>query len=170
MVVARKIKFNVVKASCVRTLRQMYQFIRKNRILIGICFIAFLLYTAISVLKHVHFESTGYDLTIFDQAVRGYSHFQVPSSSFRGFHNLLGDHFHPILALLAPLYWAADTPIMLLIAQALLVLSAVPAIYLFAKKRLDPTTALLFVLVFCYIRLYSELLRLIFMKLLSQFH
>jgi len=110
--------------------------IRNNWVFFAICLTVFVIYLLISVLKHLQFNSTGFDLVIFDQAVRGYSNFTEPASSFRGFTNLLGDHFHPILALLAPLYWVFDSPISLLVAQAaLVVISAIP-VYLFSKKRL----------------------------------
>lgn len=86
------------------------------------------LYLAHSLLRFRNFEARGYDLGIFDQAVRAYSQFQAPVSPIKGedFH-LLGDHFHPIIAVLAPLYWIWDDPRMLNIALvALLVSAAVP--------------------------------------------
>lgn len=55
------------------------------------------------------FVVAGYDLGIFDQAVRHYAHFQTPWVPLKGDHfDLLGDHFHPVLVLLAPLYWVWD--------------------------------------------------------------
>lgn len=79
---------------------------------------------------------SGYDLGLFDQAVRAYSRFQAPITPLKapGF-DLLGDHFHPILALLAPAYWAWDNPGVLLIAQALLSAASVPVVYRFARRR-----------------------------------
>jgi len=107
-----------------------------------------LLYILISVLRHIHFESTGFDLAIFDQAIRFYSHFQAPASSFRGYANLLGDHFHPILVVLAPLYWISDSPINLLVAQAVLVISTALPIYLYSKSKLGIWPANLLVVAF----------------------
>lgn len=43
-------------------------------------------------------------------------------------YNLLGDHFHPILATLAPLYWIWDDARVLLLAQAALVAASIPVI------------------------------------------
>ena len=107
------------------------------------CLIGATLYCIISISKHLHFGSTGFDLVIFDQAVRHYSEFTAPASSFRGYDNLLGDHFHPILALLAPLYWIYNSPITLLVAQALLIISACFPIYLYIKQKLGIKSAIL---------------------------
>ncbi len=107
------------------------------------CLIGAALYCVISISKHLHFGSTGFDLVIFDQAVRHYSEFTAPASSFRGYDNLLGDHFHPILALLAPLYWIYNSPITLLVAQALLIISACLPIYLYIKRKLGIKSAIL---------------------------
>ncbi|WEB45425.1 DUF2079 domain-containing protein [Streptomyces yunnanensis] len=85
-------------------------------------------YAALSVTKHLQLRSTGYDLGIFEQAVRAYAQLRTPVSELKGAgYNLLGDHFHPILATLAPLYRLFPTPLTLLTAQAaLLALSVVP--------------------------------------------
>ena len=63
-------------------------------------------YALTAVFRHQHFDSS-VDLGIFDQAVWHLSRFEAPSSSIRGFSNLFGDHFHPIILLFAPLYWLA---------------------------------------------------------------
>ena len=119
--------------------------------LIIILVIAFSFYSTVSILKHVHFYSTAYDLSIFDQAVRGYSEFRSPESALRGYDNLLGDHFHPILVLLAPLYWINDSPVTLLLAQSALVCFTAIPIYLFAIKRLkSKKRALLIVVIFLF--------------------
>ncbi len=93
-----------------------------------LAFVMLVAYAALSVVLHLRLLSTGFDLGIFEQAVRKYSELQIPVSELKGPEfNLLGDHFHPILALLAPFYWLAPSPLTLLIAQAmLLALSIVP--------------------------------------------
>lgn len=90
----------------------------------GLCAI----YTTFSLIRHSRMETAAYDLGIFDQAVRAYSRLDAPIVPIKGpGANLLGDHFHPILATLAPLYWLWADPRMLLIAQAaLLALSVIP--------------------------------------------
>jgi uncharacterized membrane protein len=110
----------------------------------GLSFIAFVLYSTFSFQRFSRFQSAGYDLGIFDQVVRQYSHFAVPYSQIKGTDfNILGDHFHPIIAVLAPLYWLWDDPRMLGIAMAgLLAVSAFP-VYLFTRPRLGPVPGIL---------------------------
>ncbi|MDI2129349.1 DUF2079 domain-containing protein [Yinghuangia seranimata] len=89
---------------------------------------AFTLYATYSLLKHRRMETHAYDLGLFEQVVRNYAHFRAPVSDIRepGF-NVLGEHFHPILATLAPFYRLVPSPQTLLVAQALLIaLSVVP--------------------------------------------
>lgn len=102
----------------------------------GLAALFFAAYTALSVSRHVRLKSTGYDLGIFEQAVRGYAQLSAPISELKGpgFH-LLGDHFHPIVAVLAPLYRIWPSPVTLLVAQAaLLALSVVPVARLAAVR------------------------------------
>jgi len=94
-----------------------------------------------SIIRHVNLGS-GLDLSFFDQAVWHYSKFQAPFSSILG-KDLLGDHFHPLVAVLAPLYWIWSDPRMLLIAQAVLVAASIVPVFLFAKPRLGRVGAYL---------------------------
>jgi uncharacterized membrane protein len=94
-----------------------------------------------SVVRDVNLGS-GLDLSLFDQAVWHYSHFQAPYSSIHG-EDLLGDHFHPLVAVLAPLYWFWSDSRMLLIAQAILVAVSIIPVFLFAELRLGRTGAYL---------------------------
>jgi uncharacterized membrane protein len=89
---------------------------------------AFTLYALISVLRYERRDSMSWDLGIFTQAVRGYGHFHAPMVVIRGqYEDLLGDHWHPILMLLGPVFRVFPSPITLLVAQsALLALAAVP--------------------------------------------
>ncbi|MEU9197023.1 DUF2079 domain-containing protein [Streptomyces hundungensis] len=88
----------------------------------------FLLYATVSARRQALVRTTGYDLGIFEQAVRAYAHLRAPVAPLRGDgFNLLGDHFHPVLAALAPLYRLFPSPATLLVAQAaLLALAVVP--------------------------------------------
>ncbi|MEV6975832.1 DUF2079 domain-containing protein [Kitasatospora sp. NPDC093806] len=77
----------------------------------------------------------GFDLGIFHQGVAGYAHFGLPISPVKSYHHefppgfsLLGDHFSPVLALLAPLYWIWEDPRSLILGQALLLAAGVPLI------------------------------------------
>ncbi|GAA1496190.1 DUF2079 domain-containing protein [Paeniglutamicibacter kerguelensis] len=106
--------------------------------------LAGVLYVAHAFLKFKNYESRGYDLGIFDQAVRQYALFKPPIVPIKGVDfNLLGDHFHPILALLAPLYWIWDDPRMLGIALAALLVSTAIPVYLFTRPRFGHLGALL---------------------------
>lgn len=105
-------------------------------------------YGAVELWKFTTFRATSYDLVIFDQAVRGYSRFQLPVSVVDGVHrgfgthfSVLGDHFSPILAVLAPLYWIHDGPATLLVAQALLFAAAIPPLWVFTRRELGPFAA-----------------------------
>lgn len=92
----------------------------------------FAAYSALSVNRHRQMRSTGYDLGIFEQAVRSYAQLRPPIADLKGpGFNLLGDHFHPVLILIAPLYRIFPSPVTLLVLQAaLLALSAVPVTHL----------------------------------------
>ncbi len=94
------------------------------------------------------FGNGTYDLVIFDQAVRSYSQFHLPLSMVAGVHrgfgtgfSVLGDHFSPILALLAPLYWVHSGPQTLLVAQALLFAAAIPPLWVFTRRELGAVPA-----------------------------
>jgi uncharacterized membrane protein len=98
-------------------------------------------YLALSVTLYDTYQDAVYDLGIFDQAIRSYAHFQPGISIAKGVHNfgnpdfsVLGDHFSPIDALLAPLYWICDSPVDLLAAQAVLFALAVPPLWVFTRR------------------------------------
>ena len=98
-------------------------------------------YCVFALERFYAFRDRSYDLVIFDQAVRSYAHFQPGISIIKGLHNgfgphfsVLGDHWSPILASLAPLYWIHNSPQDLLVAQAVLFALAVPPIWLFTRR------------------------------------
>lgn len=106
------------------------------------------LYLAHSLLRFRNFEAKGYDLGIFDQAVRQYALFREPLVAVKGLDfNLLGDHFHPLIALLAPFYWVWPDPRMLNLIMIGLLLAAVPPVYLFTRRRLGHAPGVLIVAV-----------------------
>jgi hypothetical protein len=85
-------------------------------------------YGTASVLRHLRMQTGGFDLGIFEEAVRGYAGLGEPLVALKGVdYNLLGDHFSPILALVAPVYRVFPGAATLLLAQAaLLAASALP--------------------------------------------
>ncbi|MEU9979710.1 DUF2079 domain-containing protein [Streptomyces sp. NPDC050856] len=102
----------------------------------------FALYATVAVRRHLLMRTTGYDLGIFDQAVRAYAELRAPVVPLRGegFH-LLGDHFHPLLAALAPLYRLWPSPLCLLTAQSALLAVAVVPLARWAARALGPRSA-----------------------------
>jgi uncharacterized membrane protein len=112
--------------------------------LVGVSIVAgavALIYAVYSLVLYYTFKTSAYDLSIFDQAVRSYAHFQPGISPLKGVHNgfgpdfsVLGDHFSPIIAVLAPLYWLHNSPSTLLVAQGVLFGLAVPSIWLFTRR------------------------------------
>jgi len=92
-------------------------------------------YALTAVLKHWHFD-TSYDLAIYDQAIWHLSRLEAPASSIRGVSNLLGDHFHPVIAALVPLVRVAPAAETLLVAQAVLLALSIVPVFLYARSRL----------------------------------
>ncbi|NEB03222.1 DUF2079 domain-containing protein [Streptomyces sp. SID13726] len=94
-------------------------------LLAGLLFVA---YAVVSVSRYRHLANRSWDLGIFEQAIRAYAHLRAPVADLKGpGFNILGDHFSPVTALLAPVYRVFPSPVTLLVAQAaLFALSAVP--------------------------------------------
>ena len=90
----------------------------------------FALYATLSVRDQQLQRTAGFDLGIFDEAVRAYAHGRAPIVPLKGpDFDLLGDHFSPIWATLAPVYRIFPTAYTLLLAQAaLLALAVVPLV------------------------------------------
>ncbi|MFG2992280.1 DUF2079 domain-containing protein [Streptomyces sp. NPDC048257] len=88
----------------------------------------FVVYLALSVGRFRRMDWASWDLGIFEQAIRAYAHLQAPVVDLKGpGANILGDHFSPIIALVAPVYRVFPGPITLLVVQAaLFAVSAVP--------------------------------------------
>ncbi|GIH64281.1 hypothetical protein Msi02_50980 [Microbispora siamensis] len=106
------------------------------------------LYALYSCVTLARFRAGAYDLVIFDQAIRSYARFQPPVSMLKGVHNgfgpgfcVLGDHWSPALALLAPLYWIHDGPATLLVAQAVLLALSIPFVWAYAFRASSAVTA-----------------------------
>ena len=103
----------------------------------------FLVYAGYAVSRQVTYLTAGYDLGIFDQAVRNYAHFRAPLVPLKGSHyNIFADHFHPIIAIAAPFYWLWNSPDVLLVGQATLIAASVPFVHAFAARRVSSPAAL----------------------------
>jgi uncharacterized membrane protein len=103
---------------------------------------AFAAYSVISVSYIVRLAAGSADLAIFTEYVKQYAHLNAPIVDIRSpGMNLLGDHFHPIVALIAPFFLAAPTPVTLVVAQALLVAISVIPVSRAAAAKLGRTPA-----------------------------
>jgi uncharacterized membrane protein len=98
-------------------------------------------YGICAVFKHLHFD-TSYDLAIYDQAIWHLSRFEAPASSVRGLSNVFGDHFHPVIVLIAPLLWIVPRAETLIAAQAVLLAASIVPVFLYARDRLPHGPAL----------------------------
>lgn len=68
------------------------------------------LYGGVSLFRFWRLDA-GVDLAIFGEAVKRYSEGSLPWSNIKaveGF-NLLGDHFSPVIAAIAPISWKSNT-------------------------------------------------------------
>ena len=103
-----------------------------------LCGIFAIFYSTLSIVRHAHYASYGYDLGINDQTIWRYSRFELPISTIAPFpeKSKLELHVELIYALLAPFYWLWATRRMLLIVSAIVMCSGGLAIYLLSKRRL----------------------------------
>jgi uncharacterized membrane protein len=99
------------------------------------------LYSLPGLLAHWCFSSN-YDLAIFTQAVWHLARLEAPASTVRGLSNVLGDHFSPALALLAPIFRLAPAPETLIVVQAVLFAASTWPVAAFLRRRLPPAPAL----------------------------
>ncbi len=94
---------------------------RPDRVPWLIALAVFAAYLPISLFRYLRLDPTSWDLGIFTEYVKQYAHARAPIVDIRGAgYDLLGDHFHPIVALIAPFFRLFPSPVTLLVAQALL--------------------------------------------------
>lgn len=95
------------------------------------------LYSLYGWVRHYRFESWGFDLGIYDQALWLYSRFYLPLSTIKIPNMIvLGDHFSPSFALLSPIYWLVADVRWLIFWQAFLFCLGAWPLYLLAKSVL----------------------------------
>lgn len=131
----------------VRLAHNTFSILRRRALLLSLCLVDTFLYSSLSILRHRHFGS-GWDLAIFDQAIWLYSRFSSPDVTvrFNRPENILGDHFHPIVASLSPLCWIVNGAEAILIGQAFVVALSVIPVFLFTALRLGNRAAWLITL------------------------
>ena len=110
-----------------------------SRVGLGASLAAFALYAALALVQWTNAYTPSWDLGIFTQLAKAYADLSAPIVPIKGpGFNLLGDHFHPILVLLAPLYWIHPSGLTLLLAQAFLFAASAYPIGSLAAERLGP--------------------------------
>lgn len=115
-----------------------------TRIALALALTAGLAYVLIAVLQWRRLEVPSWDLAIFTQLAKAYAHFEAPIVPIKGpGFNLLGDHFHPILVVLGPLYRLWPSGLTLLVVQALLLAISVWPLTRLAVERLGRWPGLL---------------------------
>jgi uncharacterized membrane protein len=107
-------------------------------VLTGVAATAYITY---GLVQYTTFRVGTFDLVIFDEAVRSYAHLHPGVSPVKGVQDgfgpgfsVLGDHWSPVIALLAPLYWIYNGPQDLVVAQGVLFALAVPPLWLFTRR------------------------------------
>jgi hypothetical protein len=87
-------------AACRRWMVRSSRLVGRDPALFGLTGVAAALFGVYAVVRHQRLLS-GPDLAVFDQAVWNYSHFRIgPSTVFVVLPSLLGQHFHPLVAVL----------------------------------------------------------------------
>ena len=112
-----------------------------KRMLWGLFFLGFIVYSALQLSIYYTLGSPMRDISIFDQAIWHLSRFEWPASTIREMSNLWGDHFHPILALIAPFYWLKSDVRWLFLVQAAVVSAGVFPIFGIARDKLKSNFA-----------------------------
>lgn len=108
---------------------------KETWVAISVCFIFFVTYLILSLVKHVHFMS-GYDLAIANQLVWQYSEFKIAIATVNSYAFVPGlwDHVEFIYIFLAPFYWILGDARTLIFLQALAVATSGIPVFLLARK------------------------------------
>lgn len=115
----------------------------RNSLALGFVIMLTTIYSTLAIRRQITVRTGGYDLGIFEQAIRNYAALRPPIAVLKGQgFNLLGDHFHPILVVLAPFYALFSTPITLLVAQAFLFALAAAPLVTWARRSLGTPVAI----------------------------
>ena len=97
----------------------------------------FAVYAVISLFRYFQLAPGSWDLGIFTEYVRQVAHLHAPVVNIRGTgFNLLGDHFQPIVGLIAPVFLIFPSAATLLVVQALLTAVSVIPVSRAAGARL----------------------------------
>lgn len=95
----------------------------RDRLVAGaVGLLAWLVHGTVTVLHFRQLRINSWDNAIFEQAVASYARLDAPVVDIKapGF-NILGDHWSPIDALIAPVYWIFPSAVTILLAQVFLI-------------------------------------------------
>ncbi|HEY6314949.1 MAG TPA: DUF2079 domain-containing protein, partial [Streptosporangiaceae bacterium] len=122
-----------------RTLRalRVWSGARTDPVVWVTAFAVFSGYAAISLFRLLQLNPTSWDLGIYTEYVKQLAHLHAPIVDVRtpGF-DLLGDHFQPLVAVLAPFFRVFPSSATLLVGQAVLVAASVFPVSQLAREKL----------------------------------
>ena len=108
-------------------------FLKSHREIVLIILFFWIIYSYISIIKHLHYQTFTWDTGFFDQLLWKLSRFKEPVSSFSNLH-AFGDHFQFILLLFVPLYWFPHSIKLLFITHVFAAVIASLPVYLISLK------------------------------------
>jgi uncharacterized membrane protein len=112
---------------------------------VGVGIVTTALYTVFSNLQWRSFAAPSWDLGIFTQLARQYAALEAPIVTIKGeSFNLLGDHFHPLLVVLGPIFAIFPHAFTLLVVQNAMLGIAAAALAHAAIRLLGSLTGTLF--------------------------
>ena len=108
----------------------------------AIAVVAFGAYAAIGLFRLIELNPSSWDLSIYTEYVKQYASLHAPIVDVRapGF-NLLGDHFQPIVAVMAPFFRVFPSSATLVVGQALLVAASIFPVSQLAREKLGACPA-----------------------------
>jgi uncharacterized membrane protein len=102
-----------------------------------IALVVFAGYSTISVSRYLQLNPGSWDLGIFTEYVKQLAHLHAPVVNIHGSgFNLFGDHFQPIVGLIAPLFLVFPSAVTLLVVQAFLTAVSVVPVSRAAEAKL----------------------------------
>jgi uncharacterized membrane protein len=117
---------------------------RASAIVALLMLMSILIYSCFTFYRHYYFNSTGWDLAIFDQAVWNTSKGRLFESTIE-VRNLLGDHVQPYLIIVSLFYLIISSPYVLLAFQSIILSSVAWPLYILGRRKFSsPTVGLVF--------------------------
>ena len=109
---------------------------RSQQVLAGsLALAAAVVYSVVSLVRFDRFTIASFDNAIFEQAVKSYAGWGAPIVDIKGpGFNILGDHFSPVTALIAPFYRLFPSAQTILLAQVVLIAVSVYVIAVLAMR------------------------------------